>query len=228
MKNWFEIGVGLYLLAMVLYGHYRGFLRMAVSMAALVLSFVIVHIALPPAITFIKNETSVVSRLEEGIEQTLLSEGDFADSAEYQAAIQQLNLPKEIQELLLSGDGFGLYDTLGGYISRCLTELIINAVGFAVLFALVYVGIHLIMKCLDIMAKLPILSGINRLAGAVLGGVQGILFVWLLFALITAFSQSDWAGSLIMQIEDSRWLPFLYHYNPISKLVLGLTKVVFH
>lgn len=228
MKSWFEIAVGLYLLAMVLYGHYRGFLRMAVSMAALILTFVIVHIALPPTITFIKNETPVVAWLEEGIEQTVISEEDFADSAERYAAIQQLNLPKEIQEVLLSGEDFGLYDTLGGYISRCLTELIINAVGFAVLFALVYVGIHLTMKCLDIMAKLPILSGMNQLAGAVLGGIQGILFVWLLFALITAFSRSDWAEGLIAQIESSRWLSFLYDYNLVSRFVLGLTKAVFH
>ena len=36
MDNWLEIVVGIYLLGMILYGHYKGFLRLAVSMAALV------------------------------------------------------------------------------------------------------------------------------------------------------------------------------------------------
>ena len=34
MENWLEIAAGVYLLAMVLYGHYRGFIRLAVSLAA--------------------------------------------------------------------------------------------------------------------------------------------------------------------------------------------------
>ena len=47
MKNWLEIVVGVYLLGMILYGHYRGFIRMAVSMVALIATFAIVRIAMP-------------------------------------------------------------------------------------------------------------------------------------------------------------------------------------
>ena len=32
MEHWLSMTVGIYLVAMVLYGHYRGFLRMAVSL----------------------------------------------------------------------------------------------------------------------------------------------------------------------------------------------------
>ena len=47
MENWLEITVGLYLLAMVLYGHYRGFIRTAVSMTAVVVTFMIVQVVMP-------------------------------------------------------------------------------------------------------------------------------------------------------------------------------------
>ena len=40
MKNWLEISVAAYLLIMVLYGHYRGAIRMAVSVTALAATFV--------------------------------------------------------------------------------------------------------------------------------------------------------------------------------------------
>ena len=40
-ENWLQIIVGLYLLGMVLYGHYRGLIRLAVSMLALVVTLVV-------------------------------------------------------------------------------------------------------------------------------------------------------------------------------------------
>ena len=52
MKNWFEIIIGIYLLGMILYGHYRGAIRMAVSMVAFIATFLIVHIAMPSMTVF--------------------------------------------------------------------------------------------------------------------------------------------------------------------------------
>ena len=46
MRNWVEIAVGVYLLGMVLYGHYRGFIRQAVSMFALAATFAIVNLGM--------------------------------------------------------------------------------------------------------------------------------------------------------------------------------------
>ena len=43
MENWLEIAAGVYLLAMVLYGHYRGFIRLAVSLAALAAALLLVY-----------------------------------------------------------------------------------------------------------------------------------------------------------------------------------------
>ena len=54
MKNWFEIIIGIYLLGMILYGHYRGAIRMAVSMVAFIATFLIVHIAMPSMTVFVK------------------------------------------------------------------------------------------------------------------------------------------------------------------------------
>ena len=47
MENWLSIAAGVYLLSMVLYGHYRGFIRLAVSMVALVAALAIVHVSMP-------------------------------------------------------------------------------------------------------------------------------------------------------------------------------------
>ena len=110
------------------------------------------------------------------------------------------------------------------YVSDYVAGMIINGAGFVILFLIVYTILHIIVGCLDLMAKLPVVSGINKIAGALLGGAQGLFFVWLLLLLVTAFSQSGWARAVIGQIEASKWLSFLYHYNFLSKIAAGLVK----
>ena len=43
-ENWLQILVAIYLLGMILHGHYRGFIRLAVSFTALIITLIIVHI----------------------------------------------------------------------------------------------------------------------------------------------------------------------------------------
>ena len=52
-QYWLTIVVAVYLVGMVLYGHYRGFIRQAVSVVALVASIVIVNLASPYVLSLI-------------------------------------------------------------------------------------------------------------------------------------------------------------------------------
>lgn len=229
MKNWLEIVVGLYLLGMVLYGHYRGAIRMAVSMVALIATFLLVHIAMPTVAVFIKNQTPIYGWIQESLESALIPDESQMLFFDETAIMENLNLPKEIQNWIIENNDHGLYETFGvnvftEYISNYMAGLIVNAVGFVILFVIVYVVVHIIMRGLDLMAKLPIVSGVNKIAGAMLGGIQGLFFVWLMLLLVTAFSRSSWASAVISQIEGSRWLSLLYHYNVLARLILGIVK----
>lgn len=229
MKNWLEIAVGLYLLGMILYGHYRGFIRMAVSVAALAATFIIVQIAMPSVISFVKSETPVYQWITDRLENAIIpgeNPGGIFDELEI---IDNMNLPGELRELLVENNNRSVYESLGvraftEYISNYLAEVIINAVGFVMLFIFIYTAVYFLMKWLDLVAKLPLLSGINKIAGALLGAFHGLFFLWLLALLVTAFSGSSWARAVIVQIEESRWLSLLYHYNIVWKIVLGLVK----
>jgi len=227
MKNWLEIVVGLYLLGMVLYGHYRGAIRMAVSMVALIATFLLVHIAMPSVAVFIKNQTPIYGWIQEGVEGALIPEESQTPFSDETALVGSLNLPQEIQDILMENNNHSIASGINAfteYVSNYIAGLIINTVGFVILFFVVYVIVHVLMRWLDLMAKLPIVSGVNKIAGALLGGIQGLFFVWLMLLLVTAFSRSSWANAVIVQIESSRWLSFLYHYNFLSRLVLGVVK----
>lgn len=228
MENWLEIAAGLYLLVMIVYGYCRGVIRMVISVAALAAAFVIVRMAMPPVTLFIKNETPVHRWITEELEERLIPDIDAAGASDRQEIIESLNLPAEIRKLLEEHGGEANPDNIFNIeaiispIADYVADMIINAVSFGVLFIVVYVAMLLVIRWLDLIAKLPILSGINKAAGALLGGVEGLFFLYLGLLLVTAFSTKPWAEGIISQIESSRWLPYLYHYNLISKIVLGL------
>lgn len=228
MKNWLEIAVAVYLLVMVLYGHYRGAIRMAVSVVALAATFVIVHMATPHVTSFIKNETPVYQWVVQGLEKKLIPQESLEAVPGGQEMLESLNLPGEFEELLAAhiGEAEDILDieALITPVVDYLAETIINAVGFVLLFILIYIAAQLLIRWLDVVARLPVLSGVNKMAGALLGGIQGLFFLYLALLLVTAFSTKPWAQAVVAQIESSIWLSFLYHYNLVSKLVLGLVK----
>lgn len=235
MKNWLEIAVGIYLLCMVLYGHYKGFVRMAVSTAALAAALLFSHMAMPYAAEYLKEETSVYTWISDSVSEGLLGDSLENDAVgpdtpgDQQALIESLGLPKELQELLVKNNNSSAYYDLGverfaDYISSWLANAVVRLAGYVILFIIAFTLIHILMKWLDLMAKLPILHGMNQLAGAVLGAVQGLLFLWVLSLLVTACSGMGWAASVITQINQSWWLSVLYHYNILSKVLLGIIQ----
>lgn len=236
MENWLSVIVGVYLIGMVLYGHHRGFIRLVVSMLALVLSLTIVRVSLPAVTGYLKENTGLQQTISESMKKSIglqAEEGSDETTSEMpsvqRTVIEKLDLPQTMKNALIENNNSEMYQMLGvqaftDYIGSYLANKILNSVGFVILFAAVYVAMKLIVGWLDIISRLPILSGINKIAGALMGGIQGLVFVWLACILITAFSGTSWGLMLSQQIEASKWLSYLYSHNFINLMVLGVLQ----
>ena len=78
------------------------------------------------------------------------------------------------------------------------------------------------IRWLNLLSRLPIIHGLNQLAGAALGGIQGLLYIWVVCMILPAFASTN-PGIIIMeQIEQSNWLYALYQNNLISMLMIGV------
>lgn len=230
-KHWLSVGTAVFLLAMVLYGHYRGFLRIAVSMVALIATLVIVRIGTPYMRNFLLQNTGIHAAVERGL-MGIAGAEDVAEEevrlpAGQRMLIEQLNLPEQMKEALIENNNNEVYRLLGvdafmDYIGAYLTNMVLNVICSIVLFLVVYIGIRLIMGWLDLLAKLPILSGMNQIAGAILGGIQGLLLIWVLCLVVTVCSTTVWGRAVLDQIEAAPWLMFLYQNNIFNWLVAGI------
>ena len=66
-ENWLFVVVAVYLVSMVLYGHYRGFIRLAVSAVSLVLSLGVVHFGAPSVANLLRSNEVVYQAVEDSV-----------------------------------------------------------------------------------------------------------------------------------------------------------------
>ena len=112
------------------------------------------------------------------------------------------------------------------YVGKYLADRVIRVIIFTVLFTVFYASLHIVIVWLNLLSRLPIIYGLNKIAGAVLGLTEALIFVWIGCLVLTLFSGSPIGRSMIDQINGSIWLTWLYDHNMLSYLVVGLVRSV--
>lgn len=110
-------------------------------------------------------------------------------------------------------------------VKKSLTETITNSIlhGIALLAAvLLSLLIAVILgKIIRLIGKAPVIHGISRLLGAILGCVEGYLLVSLVLYLVSCFSGTEAGGSLQKQVAESSVLTFLGEHNLLEGFFSG-------
>lgn len=227
-----EFIVAFFIVGMVLYGHYKGFIRLAVSVAAIFITLAVVRLTAPGVADWLKNETPVYENIRADLSDTLGLGGDQSrfledpDGLRQENFIETLDLPIQIKKLLNAQNNKETYRRLGvelfgDYIASFLAETILNIAVFVGLFFLVRLLLYIGMIWLDLLAKLPILSGLNQIAGAILGGLEGLIFLWLAALIVTALSGTPAGAAVLREVAASSWLSWLYEHNFLTWLAIG-------
>ena len=232
-EHWLSIAAGIFLVGTMLYGHYRGLLRQCVSLGALILTIITVKIATPYVADIIKANPAVRENAADFIIEVSGWEPPAEDAgvlpAAQRMAIEKMKLPQSVKNVLLENNNSEFYKLLGvdrfeEYISTCLTDMLINTVGSVLVFAVSYVAIHLVIRWLDLLSRLPILCGLNQMAGGVVGLAEGFLILWIAGFVLSFFTETPVGQMLEEQINKSIWLSLIYRYNLMNLLLGGLIK----
>ncbi len=234
-EHWLSVGVAIFWLAMVLYGHYRGLLRIIVTMTALVLSLIVTRLAVPSLTTMLNNNTAIHQAMSQGLMHLAgLQTGSAIEqmTGEIQASYQRdiiegLKLPEQMKEILLENNNSEIYHMLGvdrffDYLGSYLATMVIRVLGSGILFFAAFLLFRISAHWLDQVVRLPILWQINQLAGALVGAVTGLLLIWLAGLVVKACAGMPWTQPVLMQIGKSGWLSLLYQNNIFNWLFIRI------
>ena len=227
-SHWLEVAVAAYLIGMMLYGHYRGFIRIAVSVMSLFITLFAEHNT--TLYETMKESALKASGLDEKMDEMAQTAG-LAGKAGERAVIESLEIPDQVKKLLIENNNGEVYQEMGvqifeDYVGKYLADRVIRVIIFTVLFTVFYASLHIVIVWLNLLSRLPIIYGLNKIAGAVLGLTEALIFVWIGCLVLTLFSGSPIGKSMIDQINGSIWLTWLYDHNMLSYLVVGLVRSV--
>lgn len=94
------------------------------------------------------------------------------------------NVPAAIVDLFKTNFAANSGLTVSSYLSQTIWQAVFNVVSFAIVFALSYAALLLIVNLLNNMFRIPKLRGVDALLGGVLGAVRGYVVICLVVAII--------------------------------------------
>lgn len=218
--------VGVIFLIGIIIGYKRGFLKIAISLVAYLVAIMLVTNLSPHISGWIQKSTPLVETVQNKVKHAFLpgeqSEGALSYVEESQqeqiALIEEGNIPKFIQNMLLANNNNEVYQVLGvttfvDYIGAYIAKLIADILAFIILSALAMIAVRIVLKVVGIVDKIPVIGGVNRLAGGVVGMLIALLVVWILFAVITLLYNTSFGAKCLQDIADSNVLTVLYEKN---------------
>lgn len=105
-------------------------------------------------------------------------------------------------------------------VAQRMTQIIFNTIIHIVVFFAAYAVLRLVTMVTGVISMLPVIHQTNKLLGLAVGLVEGVLLVWIFFAVITALGSQQWAAQALADIGSNKILAFLYDNNYILKSVL--------
>lgn len=246
--NWLLILTLVIIIGFAIRGYNKGIIKMTLSLFSLIFSIIAAFVLAPMISENLCNNKVVVNHVSDWVNEGLGIEKSCMDitdnmvssikgtnkkgkanmsAAQKKEMIEKLTLPDKIKASILEntveivgskGKVTAIHFAKG--ISDYIAKIIIKTITYIMIFILFKVLFRVITIIFKLVDKLPIIGGINDLAGGVAGAVSGLLIVWLVFLGLLLFSTTTLGIVCYQYINDSEILTFLYNNNLLVHWVL--------
>ena len=216
---------------------------MLYSALAWIIAFAFVSWATPGINTYLKENTVVYQKVVQYCEQGIRKKVQEQAEKQFQQATEDgqqngepaklfedmgIKLPDRIASDIAqkaAGVTDNVLDTGGAYniLAEELADFILNGISFFIAMAIATIVLHLISQIFRIVSRIPVLRGVNRYFGMVIGAVYGILIVWIGFYMIAICGSSEIGAQLLSYIYENTFLTYLYENN----LIIFIIQLIF-
>lgn len=219
--NYLFLTVVVLFIYMIVRGYKTGFLRMMVTFIGVIIILMAVKRVAPYVSDYLINNTKTYQVIQEKITEKFAEANKKYDNSipENQTlTINSYDVPEIVKSNLITNNTKEMYSMLlvsifEEYVSAYLAKIVVNAISFIVLFILFYILYKILLVFVDIISKIPIIKGVNKLAGGCIGFIESLLIVWVFFIIVVVFIGNDTATKIFKMVEDSYLLSVLFNSN---------------
>lgn len=214
-------------------GFQKGFVREVVSAFFVIFSIIISGALNPYVCSFIKEKTPIYNMVKENcqgvVEEKMEGKSLGLGEQKQKAFVDDLNLPDFIKENIMENNTAKGYqklaaNTFSEYIADYLTGIVMNGLSFLITYFLARLIIGFFTRVLDILTRLPVVHGVNKLAGALVGGAKAVLFLWIALLLLTVCYNTQVGKMGIQLVEKDPFLNFMYDNNLLIKTFMSIIQ----
>ncbi len=219
-----------------LHGYLRGMVRVLFSLVAVFLTIGLATAFTPCTAEFLREKTPVYHIIQEKCTEYIQEwtvqngkESENTDARSEETVIFGQKIPREMQDFFEAGaaesagqllENTGIYEKLGDFVA----EQVLQRAAWTLSFFITLIVMIVLVRVLDLIAKLPVLDSINHIGGLAIGLLQGLIVVWILFLVIVLCQGNDWGRQMMQTIQENGFLRLLYDNNVIEQFIMGIFK----
>jgi len=176
-------------------GYRKGFIKTIFDTLGIVISFFLSKEFYYFAESFLLKNTKMFVKLH-----------DFFEAKLPENVVNNSNIPVELQKFVNNIVMNEASDAFAAFVDN-LSLLIIRSISFVITFLVIYAVMVIISTLINAIMKLPILNLTNRLFGAFMGILKGVILLYLIFALsapLLSFMQDKPLAKSVLNSESSK------------------------
>lgn len=209
ISNLILILVLLFLFYGLITGFKMGFLKKLLNFGSIIVSIVLTRAWTPEVVNIVKDYTNIQSSISDKLYKAF-NETSILDKMDLSKLEDIININS-------------MNSSIREYISTNLSNLLINILCGIIVFLATMFIIKIIIKVLDIIDIIPIVGQINKILGGLLGVVESLLLIWIIFAILKMTSVFPPVKEVITNnIENIFFLNYIYENNVIYNFLAGL------
>lgn len=228
--NWLFWMLLTMILIFMIQGFRRGLIRTAVSMFSIVIVAAATMWMNPYIGSMIRENTDWQKKLEQKCSVLLVEKMEERleiSDASQNSFIEEMPLPEIVREKLVENNNSETYQSLAvenfaGYLSKYIAAGIMNGITFLLSFVSVWILMKILLCALDRITDLPVIGGFNRFGGMLLGTAQGVIWLWVIFLIITLFCNTGTGRYLMEMIGENPVLLWIYDRNCLVQILMEI------
>ena len=191
-------------------GAWRGFVRTVLGFANFILAIILTNMLYPHMARFLRGIDSIFDALTASIRSGMgLDAVVYAETRAAQIEIiNALPLPLAFREAIIANNHLAVYTAVGAanfadFVAGFLAVIVLNIISMLIVFALVFAGLVVLTRVLNIITKLPVLNSLNKLLGAILGAAWGLMLTWFVLGIVVVYLSAHTQVNVVEVLANS-------------------------
>lgn len=237
MFNWIDYAILGIILISGYIGYKKGFIFAVFKIASFFISVIASMYFYPIVSQFLVNSCHIDSKLKAWIIPNLVEKfknqpaittlspaGQHINISFPQGPIAGMQLPRNLQDMITKNIQTGINNTqttiLDG-VANGLTTIAVNIISVMALYFAIRIVLTLLQFLLQGVAELPLFKQLNKVGGGTLGMLEGVLSIYVIFAILTFFSATGEMQNFIKIMQASTLAKYFYQNNLILLWIFG-------